>query len=56
MLLQQEDSGVVLREKSCSSASFSKLFAFIKQKASASAVVETRAEVKDGEMGKASMK
>ena len=44
------------REKSCSFASFSKLFAFIKQRALASTVVETRAEVKDGETGKAGMK
>jgi len=44
------------REKSCSSASFSKLSAFVKQRASASVVVETRAEVKDGEPGKAGVK
>lgn len=43
-------------EKSCSSVSFSKLLAFIKQRASTSAVVETRAEVKDGKTDKARMK
>lgn len=55
-LLQQEGFAVMQREKSCSSASFSKLFAWAKQRASASDVVETRAEVKDGETGKAGMK
>lgn len=44
------------REKSYSSASFSKLSAFIKQRALASAVVEPRAEVKDGGTGRAGRK
>lgn len=55
-LLQWEGFALIRREKSCSSASFSKLFAFIKQRALTSAVVETRAEVKDGNTGKAGMK
>lgn len=41
-LLQWEGFAVMQREKNCSSASFSKLFAFIKQRASASAVMETK--------------